>query len=493
MIQNANKYVIETKLSNIDVMNIFILTVVSLILHFWQIQFPNTVVFDEVHFGNFTNWYIKSEFFFDIHPPLGKLIMFFFANLAEYDGNLDFTIGQGLKYPNETYLSIRFVPAFFQSFVTPLIYLSVRFGSFGRSASFTSASLVCFDTSLLTEGRFILSDGLLHFFTSLHICVLMYTLQVRRYTTRFRIMTLFCGITLGFACSCKNTAWGLCALNGIIHIVELLTEYKVINLFFIGEALYRGVTLVFFGLLVYILSFVVHFIALPYNGQGTGYLTEELRNQLINKDDDDDFKVWSKRLSGLNLMFRAIKLSVIMHRSNMKITKFHPYQSRPIGWPLLTDIYVAFWSKDKRVVACIGNVFVYYMAFFGVIICAFSIKRRRYLYGLRFSVGWAVSYFPFFLIPRAMYLYHYHIPLLFGCCAYGAALDIWLNEFFQSYVSVFSVFFAITGFVLWSTYCFGTEPHDRYVVIWNDNWLYGDSYHRGLASGTSSINKFVSV
>ncbi|MFN7088533.1 MAG: phospholipid carrier-dependent glycosyltransferase [Candidatus Paceibacteria bacterium] len=47
----------------------------GLITRFLFIWNPPEVVFDEVHFGKFLYAYFTGEYYFDIHPPLGKLIL----------------------------------------------------------------------------------------------------------------------------------------------------------------------------------------------------------------------------------------------------------------------------------------------------------------------------------------------------------------------------------------------------------------------------------
>ena len=469
------------KFDTIDTFLVFAFTVVSFWTHFWIIQFPEHVVFDEVHFGNFTNWYTKSRFFFDIHPPLGKLIMFMFANLSEYDGEIEFNNdADGKAYENGTYIPLRITPAFFGAMCSPMVYLTVRFASFSKCAAFAAASLVCFDTSLLSEHRFILSDGMLHFFTCLHLLILFYGLSLKRGTFEFWFWQVLTGLSLGAACSCKNTAWGLCALNGLVHFIELWFQYWSLSPHFIAELMSRGVVLAGCALTVYFVSFIIHFALLPFHGQGSGYLAEDMRQQLIDTS-LVGHELWGARVTGKSLIVRSIVLSVVMHTGNMHITQYHPSQSRPINWPLLTGIRVGFYSLGgKQEVSCLGNVFSYYFAFLGVIVLLFGYKNERWMMALRFTIGWAVSYFPFFLIPRSMYLYHYLIPLMLGCMSFGASLDLFVPPFFRGFMAVSVCFLAIVGFVLWESFCYGTTPWDRRVTIWNDNWLYGDKVHREL-------------
>jgi hypothetical protein len=40
---------------------------------FYKVQEPDHVCWDETHFGKMGSWYINRTFFFDVHPPLGKV------------------------------------------------------------------------------------------------------------------------------------------------------------------------------------------------------------------------------------------------------------------------------------------------------------------------------------------------------------------------------------------------------------------------------------
>ena len=79
--------------------------------------------FDEMHYGKYASLYLKRIFYFDANPPLGKMMIAVAAYLAGFDGEFDFE-KIGTPYTNDIPLwSLRFVPAFCGSLLSPLVYL----------------------------------------------------------------------------------------------------------------------------------------------------------------------------------------------------------------------------------------------------------------------------------------------------------------------------------------------------------------------------------
>ena len=68
----------------------FLVTLVAVVLRFYRISEPRQVVFDEVHFGGFASHYLKGTYFFDVHPPLGKLIIAGIGHVYGYKGTFAF-------------------------------------------------------------------------------------------------------------------------------------------------------------------------------------------------------------------------------------------------------------------------------------------------------------------------------------------------------------------------------------------------------------------
>ena len=147
------------------------------------------VVFDEYHFGKFVNGYITGEYFFDIHPPLGKLLLCLVAWMGGYDGRqswdkigvdippevnllalrgaltrtrtLTLTLTLTLTPPEVNLLALRGAPALQGALLVPLMFGTARALGISTPGALLGACGVLLDGCFLVESRFVLTDATL--------------------------------------------------------------------------------------------------------------------------------------------------------------------------------------------------------------------------------------------------------------------------------------------------------------------------------------------
>jgi dolichyl-phosphate-mannose-protein mannosyltransferase len=125
------------------------LTVVAFAVRFWRISHPNQVVFDEVHFGAFAGQYLRREYYFDVHPPLAKMLNALAGWWVGFDGQFGFDqIGDNYLTANVPYVGMRSFCAILGAVTVPLVYAIMRESGYPVAIAAFSASLILFGEQL---------------------------------------------------------------------------------------------------------------------------------------------------------------------------------------------------------------------------------------------------------------------------------------------------------------------------------------------------------
>lgn len=146
----------------IDALLLILVTAVGLATHLLYLGEPAEVVFDEVYFANFTNYYTHGEYFFDIHPPLGKLLLFAGSRLLNYSGNGIYGyISQPVD--KDEVKKLRIWPSITGALRSPVLFLALKLLNVNSQWCFTIAFMISMDNALIVESRFVLIDAYLSF------------------------------------------------------------------------------------------------------------------------------------------------------------------------------------------------------------------------------------------------------------------------------------------------------------------------------------------
>ncbi|KAK7901469.1 hypothetical protein WMY93_018238 [Mugilogobius chulae] len=231
---------------------------------------PNSVVFDEVYYGQFVSLYMKRVFFIDDSgPPLGHMILAAGAYLGGFDGNFVWN-RIGAEYPDSMNVwSLRLFPALCGALSVPLVYcLSLELGVSYVSA-LGSALLFLLENALIVQSRFMLLESVLIFFMLLSFfCYLRFHNTCHRSWFSYSWL-LLSGASIAAAVGVKYM--GLLSyllLLGVacVHTWKLIGDRSFSHLSVCVHVVCRVVCLVVVPVLLYVLWFYVHLSVLHRSG-----------------------------------------------------------------------------------------------------------------------------------------------------------------------------------------------------------------------------------
>lgn len=318
-----------------------ILLLLSFIVRSFYIHSGNIVVWDEAHFGKFARSYLLREFFFDVHPPLGKLITAIIGWISGQDTNFKFESGS--LYSGDWYIPMRMCHAFVGSLIVPLVFNLLLNFNMSVTISTTISMLLIFENSLICISRLILLDSTLIFYIILTFyCYSVYYKvkygssnlkdsenipesipkyknlesdedeqktseyallgsKTSRFDTQKTKIALLC---LGLALACTNSVkWiGIFTMTciGIMIIIEI--SYNLANIsnneeirnikkygnlkYTLTHFLNRSLYLIIVPILIYMFCFGVHFIVARIRTSEEGHLSSMYGQTMLTDKDE---------------------------------------------------------------------------------------------------------------------------------------------------------------------------------------------------------------
>jgi len=284
--ENDNKYVKpqkENKEGKLllkekpDLVIACVFLLLGLCTRYFQIGKSNVVVWDEAHFGGFASQYLKREFYFDVHPPLGKMLIALAGYLAGYDGQWGWD--SGATFPETlNFRRMRIFCATFGALIVPLAYLTACELKFQKKVCLLIGLMVLCENGLIVISKFVLLDPILIFFTSLSFFCLtkFHNQREKPFSMSWFVWLFLTGVSIGCVSSIKWVGLFAVALVGLYTIWELwdyLGDMNMSNKTYIGHWLARILCLIIVPISVYALNFSIHFKILFKSGKGDAQMS----------------------------------------------------------------------------------------------------------------------------------------------------------------------------------------------------------------------------
>ena len=407
---------------------LLIIFVVSLFTHVLFFGQPKEVVFDEVYTARFISSYSKGEYYFDLHPPLAKLMGYGVGEVLGIDyESLDFgSIGNTLS---EQVVSLRILPLIAGILLPIVIYLICINLNISKTSSLVAGLLICLENSLIVQSRFILFDVIMLFFGFLS--VLLY-LKYRKDENKYCLLFSALSVSLGF--SIKWTALAFVLLILLLEIQNKIGFKKFVKF----TSVYSIV-----GLLAYLGIFYVHFAF--FNGIEGSFL------------------------------HNFIVLNIEMLRSSTTMTATHPYSSLWFTWPIMLRP-LFYWQniEQTRFIYLLGNPFIYWSGILSILYLSTLILFRKIKDNTSTFIvmGFIVNFLTFIFIGRVMFLYHYEAALIFAIIAIAFIFDSIKNEKYRKITVLVVVGLSLTAFTYFSPLTYGLELNMNQLNdrMWLSSW-----------------------
>lgn len=426
--------------------SIAILLTLGFVTRFFLFGYPNQTVFDEVYFGKFVGAYYSGNYFFDIHPPFAKLLIAGFAKLMGYSPTSTFA-AIGTVFTDSGYLYLRFLPSLAGALLPLILFAIARELGMKTRTAFFVGMLVILDNALLVQSRLVLIDSLLLTFG---FASLWLYLLARRKSKKW--LYILAAVLAACAFSVKWIALPFVFLPLLYEFLNHASLKRMFKLFIV----FVSVTIA-----VYLSFFVIHVRLLTKAGEGDVFMSQAFQHTLEGNQYASD-----ANQPPMNLPAKIVEINREMYAANARLTATHPYGSKWYGWPVMIKP-ISYWVQEKAQIWLVGNPVVWWGGLVAIIwlvgdLLSRAVKPKRLPIALFITLSFFITWLPFALISRVMFLYHYLIPLCFSILIIGFVCD---RLKWKTQLSL--LILAAIGFGLFASVSYGLAPSDVFSAIRN--------------------------
>ncbi|XP_058980283.1 protein O-mannosyl-transferase 2 isoform X1 [Musca domestica] len=254
---------------------------------YYKVTEPDHVCWDETHFGKMGSWYINRTFFFDVHPPLGKMLIALSGYLTGYDGKFAFE-KPGDKYNETNFQGMRYFCTTLGALIIPMAFDIVHDMTHSLEAAIVAAFFLIFDVGVLTLNQYILLDPILLFFMVSSVWgmvkVSKFTVSGLSFTIKWWSYLFFTGTALACTISVKFVGLFVVLLVGLHTIYEIwciLGDLEKPIKETLNQIGCRSVALIIWPIFLYLTFFYIHLNILNHSGNGDGFYSSAFQSRLI--------------------------------------------------------------------------------------------------------------------------------------------------------------------------------------------------------------------
>lgn len=252
-------------------------------VRFHALSTPDSVVFDEVHFGGFARKYILGKYFMDVHPPLTKMLYACVGYLFGYSGSFPFkSIGD--VFPSSVpYVAMRSFPAILSVGTVLFCYLTLRASGCRIITALLTSVLLTLENFNATLSRYILLDSPLLFFIAAAVYSLKRFENEIPFSVKWYKSLFVAGVALGCALSSKwvglfTIAWAGCYM--VWQMWFILGDLTLKPRTVVGHFISRASILLLVPFTLYCLFFAIHFNILSNDDDGSAFMSSAFRSTL---------------------------------------------------------------------------------------------------------------------------------------------------------------------------------------------------------------------